>query len=55
MGKDQKEKESGIKIDNCTCAHDYQDAKYGKGKRVWNKSGSVTATKWRCTVCSRVL
>jgi len=38
-------------IKKCSCAHEYQDSKYGKGKRVKNlcKDG-----KHRCTVCERV-
>ncbi len=37
------------KIMECTCKHDYQDATYGKNKRVFNKMQSDT---YRCTVCS---
>jgi len=37
---------------SCTCKHEYQDQKYGKGMRVHNMvpdpNGSST---WRCTVC----
>lgn len=37
---------------NCTCQHEYQDSKYGKGIRIANfapkKNGFV------CSVCSRV-
>ena len=31
----------------CTCQHEYQDRKYGKNKRVHNK----TTKGWKCTVC----
>lgn len=31
----------------CTCQHDYQDGKYGVGRRVKNKN----TTGWSCTVC----
>ena len=34
-------------IKKCTCAHTFQDKKYGKNNRVYNK----TADGWRCTVC----
>ncbi len=43
------------KVVKCTCVHPYQDAKYGKGKRIGNLSrgaqqkGSIE--KYRCTVC----
>lgn len=35
------------KVIQCSCSHDYQDRRYGKGKRLANK----TQTGWRCTVC----
>ena len=35
-------------IKKCTCAHEYQDRKYGKGNRVWNP----TLKGIRCTVCA---
>jgi hypothetical protein len=31
----------------CSCEHEYQDKKYGKNKRVHNK----TTNGWRCTAC----
>lgn len=34
-----------------TCEHKFQDSKYEKGKRVFNKVFKVEDT-WRCTVCS---
>ncbi len=34
----------------CTCIHDYQDEKYGKGNRVHNLSGN-DSSKAYCTVC----
>jgi len=38
------------KIKNCDCKHEYQDKKYGKGKRVHNPT---IKDKWRCTVCKK--
>lgn len=41
-------------IKKCTCKHEYQDAKYGKGQRVHNsmhKGKSTGDSKQRCTVC----
>jgi len=38
----------------CNCKHDYQDKRYGPGRRVHNlcvKGGKVAH---RCTVCSNV-
>lgn len=36
------------KIVACSCKHEFQDSKYGKGKRVHNACNSG----WSCTVCS---
>jgi len=42
-------------IQKCSCEHEYQDKKYGKGRRVHNptnkKQGEISVV--RCTVCSR--
>lgn len=38
----------------CNCKHNYQDKRYGKGKRVMNyssKSSSTSMRTYRCTVC----
>ena len=35
----------------CTCTNTYQDKRYGKGIRVFNKCNSGVYAKWRCTVC----
>lgn len=46
----------GVKILTCACTSEYQDAKYGKYKRVHNltpKSPNV-AQQARCTVCTNV-
>ncbi len=44
------------KIIKCTCKHDYQDKKYGKGKRVANECTSKSMNKqYRCTVCLKVV
>lgn len=37
------------KIISCTCSHEFQDKKYGKGKRVFNE----TTKGYRCTVCEK--
>lgn len=37
----------------CDCNHEYQDKRYGKGKRVHNPKQGKTTTKWRCTVCGK--
>lgn len=39
-----------IKLIKCTCKHEYQDKKYGKGLRVANNTKLET---WRCTVCGK--
>ena len=44
------------KIDRCTCAHEFQDAVYGKGMRVLNRKrpSPKVADRYVCTVCSAV-
>lgn len=39
----------------CTCDHDYQDAKYGQGMRVFNLGMKTkgSGTKATCTVCGK--
>ena len=43
-------------IKTCTCKHEYQDEKYGKGKRVMNakKVNKGDTQKYCCTVCEKV-
>ncbi len=36
-------------IKSCTCKHEYQDTKYGKGMRVKNSMHGG----YRCTVCGK--
>jgi hypothetical protein len=40
-------------IKKCICKHEFQDATYGVGMRVYNKAGANDRNKWRCTVCGR--
>jgi hypothetical protein len=40
---------SKAEIIACDCQHAYQDAKYGRGKRVHNPTRKDD--KFRCTVC----
>lgn len=38
----------------CTCSNAYQDARYGVGKRVFNRAADRGIEQsFRCTVCSR--
>ena len=39
------------KILRCTCEHEFQDKRYGKGKRVHNRKADKT--KFVCTVCRK--
>lgn len=41
-------------IRGCKCSNSFQDAEYGKGKRVFNLMGPKK-DKGRCTVCSTVI
>jgi hypothetical protein len=42
---------------SCKCKHEYQDKKYGIGRRVYNtippKKG-ISVETYRCTVCGNV-
>ena len=41
-----------MNIKKCTCVHDWQDWKWGKGMRVHNPiTNKTNVNKWRCTVC----
>ena len=51
MAKKTTAARTGTEIKPCVCANEYQDAKYGKGRRVHNikpKGGAA------CTVCGSV-
>lgn len=43
------------KIMTCSCEHEYQDKKYGKYKRVFNKKAKpgTGGIMWHCTVCGK--
>lgn len=39
----------------CSCKHEYQDEKYGKGNRVHNiRENASSNEKYRCTVCKKL-
>ena len=48
-----KQLEKLMKTKIMTCKHEYQDKKYGKGRRVFNAGSVGTGTKitYKCTVC----
>ena len=40
------------RIMHCKCESEYQDSKYGRGKRLQNKTGGKTKSNdYRCTIC----
>lgn len=45
---------SSRKIRACGCQHDYQDQRYGQGKRVCNRTAGKQNVQFRCTVCGKV-
>ena len=47
--KPKKSKEDGAAILSCSCASPFQDARYGRGRRVF----ACAAKKRTCTVCGR--
>lgn len=42
----------GTVVRICTCKHEYQDKKYGPGKRVHNVAAGKSSHSCKCTVCS---
>ena len=43
-------------VRRCTCKHAYQDKHYGRGKRLFNKTGVAgKGSGWRCTVCGNTV
>jgi hypothetical protein len=40
------------KVMRCSCNHKFQDQKYGKDNRVFNRRAGEPP-KYRCTVCSK--
>ncbi len=43
-----------IKIKRCYCKSEYQDKKYGTGKRAFNDTKVLPEGDiWRCTVCGK--
>lgn len=43
---------SATKVLRCTCKHEFQDERYGRGKRLHNKLADKATYDWRCTVCA---
>jgi len=43
-------------IIKCTCTHNFQDKKYGKGMRVCNVLAKTLGKtpEYRCTVCEKI-
>ncbi len=43
-----------VRIKKCYCKSEYQDKKYGKGRRVFNDTKVLPEGDiWRCTVCGK--
>ena len=56
MTKKKKLKEgpkTSTKVLTCYCEHKFQDDRYGKKKRLFNRTGKDG--EWRCTVCGKNL
>lgn len=49
-------KSESTKIIRCSCPHEYQDQRYGKGRRVMNptRKGDDKKKQYRCSVCEAV-
>ncbi len=37
----------------CTCKHDFQDKRYGKGVRIHTVGGEKDRRVYKCTVCGK--
>ena len=43
------------KVIDCNCNHEYQDGRYGKGKRLANPTKTKDGKqRHRCTVCRKL-
>jgi hypothetical protein len=40
-----------MRVIKCDCVSEYQDARYGRGKRIAN--GCKDDKAWRCTCCGK--
>ena len=38
----------------CSCKHDFQDKRYGKGIRLHALCGPQPQRDWGCTVCGKI-
>ena len=47
----KSEMTQGAVIKSCTCKHEFQDKRYGQGKRVFNKKADKSSSGYKCTVC----
>jgi len=57
MAQEQKWSESSVAVKKCLCPHGDQDRKYGKGRRLHNRTQQKAEKGergWRCTVCGNV-
>lgn len=59
MAEEEKKENTNRTIMFCSCDHEFQDSKYGKKKRVHNRTGGFgknarSTQGWRCTVCGSV-
>lgn len=44
---------SETRIIRCSCKNKFQDERYGKDKRVFNRTLNGGNGGWRCTVCKK--
>jgi hypothetical protein len=55
MSEETGKEYTSVAIKTCLCVNAYQDATYGKNKRVHNKGGAIgKAASFTCTVCGSV-
>ena len=50
MAEQKSKTPRGSIVQKCTCEHDFQDEKYGKGMRLKN----MCVKGARCTICEKI-
>jgi len=43
------------KVMKCNCVHEAQDKIYGQNNRLFNEAGGDKGSKYRCTVCGKLV
>lgn len=44
----------GTEVMSCSCKSEFQDGRYGHGRRVFNRTKKLFGSIYRCTVCEGI-